>query len=198
MAHNSRLTFFFQFTNCLYNIFRNICRLLLQFGVKAICNSISLNQKERCESLFASCQSRRAARRAKKKLPHVSHHAAASGRSRPSYAITRGRREAHVGDQRVVLVCGPNRPHQIRRPSPRSRSPPLPPSRSAIADLLEASPSTQSLGPPPPVGREEGSMALLQRRIRRQRGTPPQRAPKVRLTRETYASSLPGDLIISA
>ena len=134
----------------------------------------------------------------KKSYHTESHHAAASGRSRPSYAITRGRREAHVGDQRVVLVCGPNRPHQIRRPSPRSRSPPLPPSRSAIADLLEASPSTQSLGPPPPVGREEGSMALLQRRIRRQRGTPPQRAPKVRLTRETYASSLPGDLIISA
>ena len=80
-----------------------------------------------------------------------SHHAAASGRSRPSYAITRGRREAHAGDQRVVLMCGPNRPHQIRRPSPRSRSPPTPPSRSAIADLLEAGPSTQSRGPPPPL-----------------------------------------------
>ena len=134
----------------------------------------------------------------KKSYRTESHHAAASGRSRPSYAITRGRREAHAGDQRVVLMCGPNRPHQIRRPSPRSRSPPPPPSRSAIADLLEAGPSTQSLGPPPPVGREEGSMASLQRWIRRQRGTPPQRAPKVRLTRETCALSLPADLIISA
>ena len=49
----------------------------------------------------------------KKSYRTESHHAAASGRSRPSYTITRGRREAHVGDQRVVLVCGPNRPDQV-------------------------------------------------------------------------------------
>ncbi|KAG2649894.1 hypothetical protein PVAP13_1NG146400 [Panicum virgatum] len=153
-----------------------------------LCNSISLNQKERCESLSASCQSRRAARRAKKKLPHresprsslwslasiLRHYTRQEGgpRGRPTRRPCVWTKSSAPDSSPLALQSFASSASQSKRHrrSPRSR------------------PFDSIPWPSSPLGREEGSMASLQRRIRRQRGTPPQRAPKLQRRRRPFDS----------